>query len=111
MSIVKFTIMYLLQGLHLLWCLRYYTKKKIFFHRVLQIFKLNIFQHFILFLKIAIAYIIPDVPTNLNEQLDRERQTQREKQYKDNQRKLREERRESLKSSDNVITGKEGVPE
>ena len=79
-------------------------QKNVFFHRV-QIFKLNIFQHFILFLKIAIAYIIPDVPTNLSVQLDRERQTEQENQYKDQQKKLRE-KRESLNSSDTII-GKE----
>ena len=56
-------------------------------------------------MKIAIAYIIPDVPTNLSVQLDRERQTERENQYKDQQKKLRE-KRESLNSSDTIV-GKE----
>ena len=56
-------------------------------------------------MKIAIAYIIPDVPTNLSVQLDRERQTEQENQYKDQQKKLRE-KRESLNSSDTII-GKE----
>ena len=56
-------------------------------------------------MKIAIAYIIPDLPTNLSVQLDRERQTERENQYKDQQKKLRE-KRESLNSSDTIV-GKE----
>ena len=56
-------------------------------------------------MKIAIAYIIPDLPTNLSVQLDRERQTERENQYKDQQKKFRE-KRESLNSSDTIV-GKE----
>ena len=45
------------------------------------------FEHLVLVLKILLAYAIPDSPNNLRVQLQRERQTQREAQFQQDQRR------------------------
>lgn len=40
-----------------------------------------IFEHLVLLLKIFLAYVIPDAPNNLRDQLQRERQNVREAQF------------------------------
>ena len=44
-----------------------------------------IFEHFVLVIKILLAYVIPDAPNNLRVQLQRERQNLREAQFQEEQ--------------------------
>lgn len=53
-----------------------------------------IFEHLVLLLKIFLAYVIPDAPNNLRDQLQRERQNLREAQFQ------RENRENPLLSPD-----------
>ena len=62
-----------------------------------------LFQHFVLLMKIVLAYVIPDSPNNLRVQLQRERQTQREAQFQQDQRRPGTRRRSSLVVLDSQI--------